>query len=110
VELFSYCARCNRRSFGLYRNRVSLGRAWKKVIPHQRTNELPQAANRVVGGVGRGGGVAVRVVGEKLFAGGSIARSDSTENFTCCGVQSRRLLRHLLHSRASAKRLEDGFL
>ena len=32
----------------------------------QCSNEIPQAANRVVGGVGRGGGVAVRVVGAEL--------------------------------------------
>src|SRR5262245_49042265 len=38
-----------------------------KIIPHQRigrtVHEIPQAANRVVGGVGRGGGVPTSVVG-----------------------------------------------
>jgi hypothetical protein len=43
----------------------------EKIVPHQRTNrtanEIPQAANRMDGMVGRGWSLAARIVGAELL-------------------------------------------
>src|SRR4051812_8981031 len=55
-----------------------------KLIPHQRissTHETPQAANRVVGGVGSGRGVGCCVVGAELFLLPSSLFNDAKSRF-----------------------------
>ena len=61
-----------------------------RVGPRLKANEIPQAANRVVGAVGRGGGATDRVVGAELFLMGYCSRESMGEKLS--GEFDRRSL------------------
>ena len=54
-----------------------------QIVSYQRTNEIPQAANSVVGGVGNRGGATASAVGAELLADGCYRFSLHRNDLSC---------------------------